>query len=115
AATNKPITESLESGAIRKDLYYRLSVITIHLPPLRDRVDDVPMLIDHFLKKHQAAYNSPAKSIETAAIEALSKYAWPGNVRELENLVEMLLAYAKSPVIRVADLPERITEGLTAQ
>jgi two-component system response regulator AtoC len=110
AATNKPIAESLESGAIRKDLYYRVSVITIHLPPLRERADDVALLIDHFLKKHQAEYHSAANGIEPAAIEALSKYPWPGNVRELENLVEMLLAYAKSPMIRVADLPERITE-----
>jgi transcriptional regulator with PAS, ATPase and Fis domain len=111
AATNKPIQESLESGSIRKDLYYRLSVITIHLPPLRDRSEDIPLLIEHFLKKHQADYNSPVTSIEPSALEVLSKYPWPGNVRELENLVEMLLAYAKSPVIRVSDLPERITEG----
>jgi DNA-binding NtrC family response regulator len=111
AATNKPIQESLESGSIRKDLYYRLSVITIHLPPLRDRSEDVPLLIEHFLKKHQADYNSPVTSVEPSALEVLSKYPWPGNVRELENLVEMLLAYAKSPVIHVSDLPERITEG----
>jgi DNA-binding NtrC family response regulator len=111
AATNKPIQESLASGSIRKDLYYRLSVITIHLPPLRERSEDVPALIEHFLKKHQAEYNSSVNTVEPAALEALSKYPWPGNVRELENLVEMLLAYAKSPVIRVADLPERIVEG----
>jgi len=113
AATNKPIQESLEAGSIRKDLYYRLSVITIHLPPLRDRVEDLPLLIEHFLKKHHAEYNSSVKSVEPSAIEVLSKYPWPGNVRELENLVEMLLAYAKSPVIRVTDLPERITEVAT--
>jgi DNA-binding NtrC family response regulator len=112
AATNKPIAESLESGAIRKDLYYRVSVITIHLPPLRDRTEDIPLLVEHFLKKHQAAYNSVVKGIEPAALEMLSKYPWPGNVRELENLVEMLLAYAKSPLIRVVDLPERISESI---
>jgi DNA-binding NtrC family response regulator len=111
AATNKPIQESLESGSIRKDLYYRLSVITIHIPPLRDRKDDVPLLVEHFLKKHRAEYNSSVSGVEPPALEMLSKYSWPGNVRELENLVEMLLAYAKSPVIRVADLPERIIES----
>jgi DNA-binding NtrC family response regulator len=111
AATNKPIAESLENGAIRKDLYYRVSVITIHLPSLRDRVGDIPLLIEHFLTKHQAEYKSVVKGVEPAAVEMLSKYPWPGNVRELENLVEMLLAYGKSPLIRVADLPERITEG----
>lgn len=115
AATNKPIQESLESGAIRKDLYYRVSVITIHLPPLRDRVEDIPLLIEHFLKKHQVAYNSSVTSVEPAVLEMLSKYPWPGNVRELENLVEMLLAYAKSPVIRVSDLPERIAEATILQ
>jgi transcriptional regulator with PAS, ATPase and Fis domain len=115
AATNKVIAESLESGSIRKDLYYRLSVINIHIPPLRDRVEDVPPLIDHFLRKHQPSYNSPVTSVDAAALEVLSKYPWPGNVRELENLVEMILAYGKSPVIRVSDLPERITEAATPQ
>ncbi len=115
AATNKPIAESLESGQIRKDLYYRLSVITIHIPPLRERIEDIPALIEHFLKKHQAAYNSPIRSTDPVALEVLSKYPWPGNVRELENLVEMILAYGKSPTIRVADLPERITEAAAPQ
>jgi len=111
AATNKPIQESLEAGTIRKDLYYRLSVITIHLPPLRDRAEDTPLLIEHFLRKHQAEYSSPVSAVEPSALEVLCKYPWPGNVRELENLVEMLLAYGKSPLIRITDLPERITEG----
>jgi DNA-binding NtrC family response regulator len=108
AATNRPVPESLESGAVRKDLYYRLSVITIHIPPLRDRAEDVPLLIDHFLRKHEKNYKKTITEIDPAAMDALIKYSWPGNVRELENLVEMLLAYAKSPVVRLSDLPERI-------
>jgi two-component system, NtrC family, response regulator AtoC len=112
AATNKAIAESLESGAVRKDLYYRLSVITIHLPALRERSEDIPLLSEHFLRKHQKNYNNAVKGFEPQALEAMMKYAWPGNVRELENLIEMLLAYAKSPVIRVADLPERIVDGI---
>jgi DNA-binding NtrC family response regulator len=115
AATNKPIADAMESGAIRKDLYYRLSVIMIHLPPLRERAEDVPTLIEHFLKKHQGDYSNAVTSVEPQALEILMKYPWPGNVRELENLVEMLLAYAKSPVIRVSDLPERITEVVAPQ
>ena len=115
AATNKPIQESLETGSIRKDLYYRLSVIMIHLPPLRERSDDIPLLIEHFLKKHQANYNSPVNGVEPAALELLSRYPWPGNVRELENMVEMLLAYGRSPVIRVPDLPERISQASNLQ
>ncbi len=103
AATNKPMCqESLESGAVRKDLYYRLSVIMIHIPPLRERPEDVPLLIDHFLKKHQKNYNKTVTELEAQAMDALMKYSWPGNVRELENLVEMLLAYSKSPIVRSA-------------
>src|SRR5436309_6762252 len=115
AATNKPVEESLESGAIRKDLYYRLSVITIHLPALRDRADDVPLLVEHFLKKHQRSYGSTVAGVDPQAMDTLMKYLWPGNVRELENLIEMLLAYGKSPIIRMTDLPERIVESVQPQ
>jgi DNA-binding NtrC family response regulator len=108
AATNKPVQESLESGAVRKDLYYRLSVITIHIPPLRERAEDVPLLINHFLKKHQKNYATTIAGVEPVAMDALMRYSWPGNVRELENLVEMLLAFGKSPMVRLSDLPERI-------
>ena len=111
AATNKPVRESLDSGAVRKDLYYRLSVITIHIPPLRERAEDVPLLVEHFFKKHEKSYNKTVTKIEPEAMDALMKYPWPGNVRELENLVEMLLAYSKSSVVRLADLPERILES----
>ncbi len=115
AATNKPVEESLESGAIRKDLYYRLSVITIHLPALRDRADDIPLLVEHFLKKHQRSYGSTVAGVDPQAMDTLMKYLWPGNVRELENLIEMLLAYGKSPIIRMTDLPERIVESVQPQ
>jgi DNA-binding NtrC family response regulator len=111
AATNKVVQESLETGAVRKDLYYRLSVITIHIPPLRERSEDVPLLVEHFLKKHEKNYKKAVTGVEPAAMDALVKYSWPGNVRELENLVEMLFAYGKSAVVRVSDLPERILEG----
>ena len=110
AATNRPVQESLDSGAVRKDLYYRLSVITIHIPPLRERSEDVPLLVDHFLKKHEKNYGGTVKAIEPAALDTLVRYSWPGNVRELENLIEMLLAYGKSPVVRVSDLPDRILQ-----
>jgi DNA-binding NtrC family response regulator len=110
AASNRSVEESLDSGAIRKDLYYRVSVITIHLPPLRERAEDIPLLIEHFLKKHQNNYNSAVHGVEPEAMAALMKYPWPGNVRELENLIEMLFAYGKAPLIRLADLPERIVE-----
>jgi DNA-binding NtrC family response regulator len=111
AATNQTVRESLESGAVRKDLYYRLSVITIHIPPLRERSEDVPLLVEHFLRKHEKNYNKTITTVEPDAMGALMKYSWPGNVRELENLVEMLLVYSKSSIVRRSDLPERITES----
>src|SRR5437879_5194523 len=115
AATNRVVKESLESAVIRKDLYYRLSVIKIHLPPLRDRAEDIPLLIDHFLKKHHKNYNIAVDAGEPEAMAALMRYPWPGNVRELENLIEMLLAYGKAPLIRIADLPEWIVDFSPAQ
>jgi DNA-binding NtrC family response regulator len=111
AATNRSIRESLDSGAVRKDLYYRLSVITIHIPPLRERAEDLPLLVEHFFRKHEKSYNKTVTAVEPGAMDALMKYSWPGNVRELENLVEMLLAYSKSSVVRLPDLPERILES----
>ena len=102
-------------GAIRKDLYYRLSVITIHLPALRERAGDIPLLAEHFLKKHQKDFHKTVNGFEPRALEAMMKYPWPGNVRELENLVEMMLAYGKSPVIRYSELPERIVEIVPSQ
>jgi DNA-binding NtrC family response regulator len=71
----------------------------------------VPLLVEHFFRKHEKGYNKTVTNVEPEAMEALMKYPWPGNVRELENLVEMLLAYSKSSVVRVVDLPERILEG----
>jgi DNA-binding NtrC family response regulator len=115
AATNRLVQESLESGAVRKDLYYRLSVINIHIPPLRERTEDVPLLVDHFLRKHEKSYKQTFTGIETDAMGALVKYSWPGNVRELENLVEMLLAYGRSSVVRLSDLPDRILQGAVEQ
>jgi DNA-binding NtrC family response regulator len=111
AATNKPVQESLDLGAVRKDLYYRLSVITIHMPPLRERSEDVALLVEHFLKKHERNYGKAVTGVEPQAMDALVKYSWPGNVRELENLVEMLLAYGKSSLVRLSDLPERIFDS----
>jgi two-component system response regulator HydG len=78
---------------------------------LRERSEDVPLLVEHFLKKHEKNYKKALTGVDPAAMDALVKYAWPGNVRELENLVEMLFAYGKSAVVRVSDLPERILEG----
>ncbi len=104
AATNEPLEEKIKQGTFREDLYYRLNVISIPLPPLRDRKDDVPLLVSHFLR------NKPARSgnscrITRRALDLLHEHDWPGNVRELENAIERAATLCEGEVIRVADLP----------
>ena len=105
AATNTPADELLASDDFRKDLFYRLHVVPIVLPPLRNRVEDIPLLVDHFIAKLRDRTNSSVQGVETRAMDRLAGYAWPGNVRELENVVERALLLADGPVISVEDLP----------
>jgi len=91
AATNKDLLEEVEAKKFRLDLYHRLSVILIHVPSLNDRRDDIPMLVDHFLKEISEEYKQPAKQIDDAALKALQDYNWTGNIRELRNAVERLI------------------------
>ena len=113
AATNKDLEEEVAEGRFREDLYYRLNVIPIHLPPLRERTDDIPLLIKHFLDKY--LNGKPQKKVEFSkkALPSLMRYRWPGNVRELENLVERMVVLSDSGVIDVADLPEKVIAGGT--
>jgi transcriptional regulator with PAS, ATPase and Fis domain len=103
-ATNESLLEKVKDGKFREDLYYRLAVIPIELPPLRDRVEDIPLLVQHFLKKNAGQQETPDK-IEPKALEALQCYHWPGNVRELENAIERASALCDDNLIRVSDLP----------
>lgn len=91
AATNKNIPREIEKGEFREDLFHRLSVIIIHVPTLADRIDDIPLLVDHFLELICADYNVPVKKVETKALEELKKLPWTGNIRELRNVVERLV------------------------
>lgn len=91
AATNKNLLEEVEAKKFRLDLYHRLSVILIHVPSLNDRRDDIPLLVDHFLKELSEEYKQPSKEIEPAAVKALQAYNWTGNIRELRNVVERLI------------------------
>ncbi len=108
AATNRNLRTQIEDGQFREDLFYRLSVVTIEIPPLRERRDDIPLLLQHFLKKHSARYQLPAPSLADDALDFLTRYEWPGNVRELENAIESLVVLGKSEVIRSEDLPSHI-------
>jgi len=106
AATNQDLEKEVRSGRFREDLYYRLKVVPIELPPLRDRREDIPLLIHHFFKRHAAAFNKPVPNISAEAINALRDFSWPGNVRELENLIERLVVLSKEGrEITYYDLP----------
>ena len=105
AATHRDLKALVKKGAFREDLYYRLSVIPIRLPSLAERVDDIPMLADHFLQKYAQRTGRPTKRLTAKALDALQKRPWEGNVRELENIIERLVVLTPSEVIDVGDLP----------
>ena len=103
AATNKELSKEVASERFRQDLYYRLNVITIHLPPLRERLQDVPLLAAHFLQKYARENHKAIVAMQQEAIERLMAYDWPGNVRELENVIERAVVLAQGSVITLAD------------
>src|SRR5882724_470930 len=109
AATNKPLEAAVAAKQFREDLFYRLNVVRIHIPPLRDRRDDIPLLVNYFLKKISREQQQQPKSIATSVIKALEKYHWPGNVRELENAIRRAIVMAKSGAILLSDLPPEIS------
>jgi DNA-binding NtrC family response regulator len=110
AATNRDLEEEIRRGGFRSDLYYRLNVITLHLPPLRDRPEDVPMLAAHFMERFSATHKRESLRLSPAALEALQEYDWPGNVRELENALERAAVLTAGAEIDVSVLPARITQ-----
>ena len=105
AATNKNLDELVKEGIFRPDLFYRLNVFAIHLPPLRERREDIPLLVDHFLRKHAASMNKPVPRPAAAALDLLLNYPWQGNVRELENAVERALVIGRGPEVQPSDFP----------
>jgi DNA-binding NtrC family response regulator len=105
ASTNRDPRTEVEAGNFRDDLYYRLNVVEIHLPPLRDRPGDLPLLIRHFVDKFAAQQRRPIRGVSREALALLDSYGWPGNVRELENALERAVAFAKSELITPKDLP----------
>ncbi|NLI82334.1 MAG: sigma-54-dependent Fis family transcriptional regulator [Deltaproteobacteria bacterium] len=108
AATNKNLEKAVAAGEFREDLFYRLNVIPIQVPPLRDREGDCPLLVRHFLKQHCLKKEIPLKRISQEALESLENYAWPGNVRELENVIERLVILTEGEEIGLEDLPSRM-------
>lgn len=108
AATNAPLADMVEQGKFRKDLYYRLNVVNIFLPPLRERRGDIPLLIDHFLKEMTARHGKHVEGISKGARQALMAYDWPGNIRQLRNTVERMLVVDTDGLLDTQDLPDEI-------
>jgi len=111
AATNQQLPEKITRGEFREDLYYRINVIPIQLPALRERREDIPLLASHFLQKYSQALGVETKRISAEAMRMLESYAWPGNVRELENLIERAVALSTGGAINATDLPAYLLAG----
>jgi len=114
AASNRDLETMVRNGTFRQDLYYRLDVISIHMPPLRERVTDIPLLADYFVHKHRNACSHRVTGISRAALRCLKEYAWPGNIRELENAIQRAMVLGAGQEIAAEDLPESIVESLAA-
>jgi two-component system, NtrC family, nitrogen regulation response regulator NtrX len=114
AATNKNLEEEIEKGRFREDLYFRLAVIPIYVPPLRERIEDIPLLVRHYIDVFNRENNVRPKRISPAAVEALQRYRWKGNIRELRNTVERMIIMSTGDTIDLADLPETVRFPTTA-
>jgi transcriptional regulator with PAS, ATPase and Fis domain len=115
AATNQPLRELVEAGKFRSDLFYRLNVLRIYLPPLRERPDDIPMLVRRFIQEYSQRHERPFHGISSDAMQLLVEYPWPGNVRELRNLIESMVVLSPGHEIQPNDLPRQIREGGSAR
>ena len=115
AATNRPLREAVEAGTFRADLYYRLNVLTIYLPPLRERKADIPLLVRQFIRQLSAQHDREFRGISADAMQILMDYPWPGNVRELRNLVESMVVLAPGREIGPEDIPQAIRQGGAAR
>jgi len=107
-ATNRNLRDMISQGVFREDLFYRLNVIHIVVPPLRDRREDIPMLAEHFIARFKEANESPITEVAPAAMKALTEYSWPGNVRELENVIERLVVTVQRSQVQLEDLPSEV-------
>lgn len=108
AATNKNLLEEIKKGRFREDLYYRLNVVEIHIPPLRERTEDIPEIVNAFLEEFKEKYNKPDLSLSRDAMAVLTTYAWPGNVRELRNVIERATVLSRANVVEADDFPDKI-------
>lgn len=110
AATNKNLAEEISTGRFREDLFYRINIINIHLPPLRERMDDLPLLVNHFIESFNEKFNKKIKQFSSSAYDLLMDYNWPGNIRELENVIEHSFVLCNGEIIQAECLPKRLRE-----
>jgi transcriptional regulator with PAS, ATPase and Fis domain len=115
SATNKDLMESMKSGDFRSDLFYRLNVISINIPPLRERKDDISLLLQYFLKKFNQKFNRKIEGFEKEVLDLFINYTWPGNIRELENFVERAVALEKGNFISVKNLPSELIYSMAGK
>jgi len=111
AATNRNLEEAMQKGEFRQDLYYRLNVIPIEVPPLRERRDDIPLLVSHFLEKFNREFNKQIQAVDDEAMKYLQSYHWPGNIRELENLLERAVVLNKTGILTIKDFPPYVVQS----
>ena len=104
-ATNRDLKSMVEKGTFREDLFYRLNVVNINVPPLRERIEDIPLLVEYFIKKYCISMNRPLISIDSSALKRLEELSFPGNIRELENMIERAIVIGNGKTIRLKDLP----------
>jgi transcriptional regulator with PAS, ATPase and Fis domain len=114
AATNRDLEAAIKQGAFRQDLYYRINVVTLTLPPLRERQSDIPLLASYFISRYAAKCKRQVRGLSPAARAALSAYDWPGNVRELENAIELAVVLGSDELIQPEDLPETVWEAASS-
>jgi two-component system NtrC family response regulator len=115
AATNRDLEAAIREGGFREDVYYRLNVVTISLPPLRERKEDIPALLDHFLRKYSADNRKDIQGVSAEARDLLMRYSYPGNVRELENIIERAVVLSRTGIVTTADLPLHIRSAETEE
>src|SRR5581483_964702 len=107
-ATNRDLHAQIAAGAFREDLYFRLNVIRVMIPPLRERIEDIPLLVEHYLESYAQVHRTEPMSVSPAAMDALLTYRWPGNIRELKNVIERTVLKASGNAVQVRDLPSDI-------
>src|SRR5918992_1560681 len=113
AATNRDLEKEVADGRFREDLYYRLKVVTLRIPPLRERPEDVPLLAEHFLALFTEEHGKPPKRLAPEALELLARFPWPGNVRQLKNVIESVVVFHQGELVEAADLPAQVRDAAT--